>query len=141
MKKRVLRPESGGWADHETAYSDGVVIETPDYKRVFISGTTSDADTVADQTRDVLSDIEARLSEFGGEMNDIVRVRVYVSTAHLDETSLETIHEIRNEFFDRQHYPASTLLGIDGFVQDEYLIEIDAEAVIPSDGWESTVID
>lgn len=132
MDKEILNPDTGDWADHETAFSEGVVCDFSEYKRVFISGTTSDADGVKNQTREILEDIQLRLNETGGSIDDVVRVRVYVRDSEMSEDGLQDIHEARLEYFNADHYPASTLVGVSEFVQPEYLIEIDAEAIIPN---------
>lgn len=135
MRKQILNPDTGEWADHETAYSEGVIIQHPDYQRVYISGRVAEAPTIEEQTRAILESIEADLTAAGGNMRDIVRVRIYVTQSHLTEETLEQIHGVRLEFFERGHYPSSTLVEVEGLVRDEYLIEIDADAIIPDDEW------
>lgn len=137
MRKQILNPDTGTeWADHETAYSDGVVVECPGYKRVFISGRVSDAEAIETQTRNILQSIEEDLATVGGTTRDIVRVRIYVARSHLTEETIEAIHDVRHEFFEQGHYPASTLVEVEGLVREQYRIEIDADAVIPKDGWD-----
>lgn len=135
MKKTIINPETGEWADHEVAYSDAVVIDHPTHSRVHISGVISEADGIEAQTRDVLEQIESVVSDAGGTMDDIVRVRVYLSSPVMDEESLEIVHGVRREFFSAEHYPASTLVEIEDLVEDSAMIEIDADAVIPDEGW------
>ena len=133
MEKEIVNPQAGEWADHETAFSEGVVCDFGEYKRVFISGTTSDASGIKNQTREILEEIQTRLEGTGGSIDDVVRVRVYVRDSEMSEGALQDIHEARLEYFDADHYPASTLVGVSEFVQPEYLIEIDAEAIIPTE--------
>lgn len=144
MRKTILNPAAGeriGYTretDTEPAYAEGVVVAAEGYQRVFLAGLTSrDPDLdVGGQTRDVLEQIRADLERVGGTMDDVVRVRVYVAEPHLDEGNFRAIHEARGEFFDRQHYPASTLVEVSGLVREGKLVEIDAEAVVPDDGWD-----
>lgn len=144
MKKEILNPLEGEvdadtgpqWAEHETAYSRGVVVHADGYKRLHLTGLCSEEDGLEAQTRDLLEQIESELEGLGGGMADVVRVRVYMSKPVMDEDSLETVHEIRNEFFVQDHLPASTLIEIEDLVRDRYLIEIDADAVIPDDDWD-----
>lgn len=136
MRKQILNPDTGEWAEHETAYSEGVIVQHPEYQRVFISGRVSDTETIEAQTREILESFESDLSEVGGSIRDIVRVRIYVARSHLTDQTLEAIHGVRLEFFERGHYPSSTLVEVEGLVQDDYLIEIDADAIIPNDGWD-----
>lgn len=84
--------------------------------------------TMREQTRQVLEKIKAVLAHEGGAMDDIVRVRVYVT--QLDQQSLREIHEVRAAYFSDGKYPASTLVRVDQLVRDGALIEIDADAVI-----------
>ena len=140
MRKRALEPDAGDDLSEEssTAYSESVVIEASDHKRVHVSGVTSDEphEDIGDQTRDVLSQIEGVLARSDGEMSDVVRVRVYVEEPHLTQSEFEKVHEARREFFDAGSYPASTLVEVSGLIREGRTIEIDADAVIPDDGWE-----
>jgi len=136
MRKQILNPETGEWAEHDTAYSDGVVLDVPGGKRVFISGVVADGETIEDQTRAVLEEIEGMLDEQGGDMADVVRVRVNIARPEMGEATLETVHGVRSEFFDDRHLPASTLFEVEDLVEDRFDIEIDADAFIPEDGWD-----
>ena len=80
------------------------------------------------QTRQVLENIRTVLASAGGTMDDVARVTVYVT----DMSGLAQIHEVRGQYF-RRPYPASTLVEVKRLVKPEYLIEIDAVAVIPAD--------
>jgi len=80
------------------------------------------------QTRQVLENIRTVLAAAGGTMDDVARVTVYVT----DMSGLAQIHEVRGQYF-RRPYPASTLVEVKRLVKPEYLIEIDAVAVIPAD--------
>ncbi len=144
MRKTIVNPAAGeriGYAqgaDTEPAYAEGVVVAADGYQRVFLAGLTSrDPDLdMHGQTRDVLEQMRADLERVGGSMDDVVRVRVYVDEPHLDEENFRAVHEARAEFFDREHYPASTLVEVSDLVREGKLVEIDAEAIVPDDGWE-----
>jgi enamine deaminase RidA (YjgF/YER057c/UK114 family) len=100
---------------------------------VFISGMTSRrADgTIAGigdieaQTRQVCENLKAAVEEAGGTMDDICRVDVYVRNME----HFEQIHKVRREYF-RPPAPASTMVEISKMTSPEYLIEINAIAVI-----------
>lgn len=147
MRKRVLNPEASNdsaWAQATgttPAFSSAVVIETPEYDRVFLAGATaSEPDlSMGEQTRDILEQFASWLAKADGDMTDIVRVRVYVEEPHLTQDNLEQIHRTRGEFFDPAHYPASTLVEISRLIRDGRHIEIDAEAIIPRTDWDNTV--
>jgi 2-iminobutanoate/2-iminopropanoate deaminase len=116
-------------------FSDAVRVELPGGALLFISGkVATDAGgrvvgrTMKEQTRQVLDNIRAVLEHEGGTMDDIVRVRVYVT--QLDPRSLRDIHEVRAGYFKEGRYPASTLVGVTLLVREGALIEIDADAVL-----------
>lgn len=134
MRVYSLTPDAGDdLSEDSVAYSEAVVEEHDDHTRVHVSGATSNEphDDIGEQTRDVLSQIEAVLEDVGGEMTDVVRVRVYVEQSHLTDDEFEAIHAARREFFEAGSYPASTLVEVSGLIREGRWIEIDADAVIP----------
>ena len=92
------------------------------------AGTLVGKDDIRTQTRQVLENIRTVLAAAGGTLDDVARVTVYVT----DMSGLAQIHEVRGQYF-RRPYPASTLVEVKRLVKPDYLIEIDAVAVIPAD--------
>jgi reactive intermediate/imine deaminase len=78
------------------------------------------------QTRQVLENIKAALAAVGGTMDDVACVNVFV----VDMSHLQAIHEVRAEYWSSD-YPASTLVQVAGLVHPDYLIEINAIAIVP----------
>jgi len=136
MKKQIINAETGEWAEHDVAYADAVVVHLDGAKRLFISGVVAEGEDIETQTRSVLKQIEALVADHDGGIEDIVRVRVYISQPEMDEKSLEIVHDVRNEFFVQDHLPASTLVEVEALVSDEFLIEIDADTIIPDNSWD-----
>ena len=67
------------------------------------------------------------MEEAGGTLNDIVRVDVYVrNMEHFD-----IIHKVRREYFVAPA-PASTMVEVCKFTSPDYLIEMNAIAVLPN---------
>ncbi|MBI2528686.1 MAG: RidA family protein [Candidatus Rokubacteria bacterium] len=92
------------------------------------AGALVGKDDIRAQTRQVLENLRTVLAAAGGTLDDVARVTVYVT----DMSGLAQIHEVRGQYF-RRPYPASTLVEVKRLVKPEYLIEIDAVAVIPAD--------
>lgn len=118
------------------AFCDAVRIETGEAVFLYVSGQTPVddegrvvGDTMLEQTRQVLRRLERILAHEGARMQDIVRVRVYVTD--ISPEALRQVHAARNEVFPPDRRPASTLVQIAGIIRDGAMIEIDAEAVIP----------
>src|SRR5436853_3291075 len=113
-------------------FSQATMIEARG-RLVFISGMTARrADgTIAGigdieaQTRQVCENIKSAVEQAGGTMDDICRVDVYVrNMEHFDQ-----IHQVRREYF-RSPAPASTMVEVTKMVSADYLIEINAIAVV-----------
>ena len=101
---------------------------------VFVSGcVATDAqgrvvggnDVVA-QTRQVHENIKRCLTAAGATFADICKVTVFLRNIG----DREKVNTVRQEYFGA-HRPASTLVEISRLVRDDYLIEIEATAVIP----------
>jgi 2-iminobutanoate/2-iminopropanoate deaminase len=102
---------------------------------VFLSGMTSrradgsiaGVGNIEEQTRQVCENLKAAVEEAGGTLDDICRVDVYVrNMEHFD-----TIHKVRREYFTGIA-PASTMVEICKMTSPDYLIEINAIAVVAS---------
>jgi enamine deaminase RidA (YjgF/YER057c/UK114 family) len=136
MKKTVVKPL-------DRPFARAVGVERPDHTRVYLSGAvTSDTDEGLEaQTRETLAAIEALIETFDGHMTDLVRVRVYANET-LTAEAYEQINAARRDFFpDETHYPASTVLEVTGLVNDDYRVEIEADAIVPEDGWDTEIIE
>jgi len=78
------------------------------------------------QTRQVCENLKAAVETAGGTLDDICRVDVYVrNMEHFKE-----IHAVRQEYF-KPPLPASTMVEICKMTSPDYLIEINAIAVLP----------
>jgi 2-iminobutanoate/2-iminopropanoate deaminase len=116
-------------------FCDAVKVQLKECVMLFISGkvgmkpdNTLAGRTMREQTQQTLENIRDILTREGGTMDDIVRVRVYVT--QVDALSLRDVHEVRSKFWTEGKYPASTLVRVDQLIRDGALIEIDADAVI-----------
>ncbi len=79
----------------------------------------------AAQTHAILETIAKALAEAGASLKDVVRTRVYlVDMAHFD-----AVGRVHGEFFGDIR-PANSTLQVSAFVNPDYLVEIEADAVI-----------
>jgi 2-iminobutanoate/2-iminopropanoate deaminase len=113
-------------------FSQAIAIEAKG-KIVFISGMTARrADgsiagigDIEAQTRQVCENIKSAVESAGGTMDDVCRVDVFVRNIE----HFEKIHRVRREYF-KAPAPASTMVEVTKMVNPDYLIEINAIAVI-----------
>jgi 2-iminobutanoate/2-iminopropanoate deaminase len=88
-------------------------------------GTIAGVGDIEAQTRQVCENIKSTLEAAGGTMDDVCRVDVFVRNIE----HFERIHKIRREYF-KAPAPASTMVEVTKMVHPDYLIEINAIAVL-----------
>jgi reactive intermediate/imine deaminase len=101
---------------------------------VFVSGqvpidrdgrTVGQGDVVA-QGRQALENVRALVEAAGGALDDVCFLSIYVT----DIRNYTPFGELRREYF-REPFPASTVIGVTGLAEPDWLIEIEAIAYVP----------
>ena len=131
MKKREIRSEK--LPSPSGHFAQAIEIEAKG-RLVFISGMVAKgadgkvvgAGDIEAQTRQVCENVKAAIEAAGGTMDDICRVDVYVRNME----HFEKIHKVRRQYFGSPP-PASTMVEVSKFTSPDYLIEINAIAVLP----------
>ena len=112
------------------------VVEVRSGRMIFVAGQVSQdakGNLVGEkdfraQTNQVFENLRVALREVGADFSNLVKINTYI----LDTSHLATLREIRDkQFADIKHRPASTLVQVTKLARDEFLIEIEAVAVIP----------
>ncbi len=142
MEKILLGPEMGELADGSApAMSVGVATERTDGVDVSLSGLIHPEGTPVEQAEVVFEIIEDILTnDLDGAMTDITRLRFYVREEELTADTRRQLHELRREFFDAPAYPAATMVGVSELVHEDAALEIEAEAFVPDEEYEQTVV-
>jgi 2-iminobutanoate/2-iminopropanoate deaminase len=117
-----------------TGYSHAVEIDLGKSKMLIISGQVAlDAEgkvvgesDFAKQTEQVFINIKNIVENSGGTMNDLVKTTIYVR----DVSHITKFREIRNKYINVENPPASTLVEVSDLFRDEFLLEIEATAII-----------
>jgi enamine deaminase RidA (YjgF/YER057c/UK114 family) len=128
MKLKRLLVSSGSPYEPIVGFSRAVRVGNI----VAVAGTTAGSSgkpvaigDPAAQTRSALETIGKALAEAGASLEDVVRTRVYlIDLAHFD-----VVGRVHGEVFGDIR-PANTTLQVSGFVSPDYLVEIEADAVI-----------
>jgi enamine deaminase RidA (YjgF/YER057c/UK114 family) len=91
-------------------------------------GKTVGVGDVAVQTRQCLDIIKAALEQAGSGLQDVVRTRVILT----DIDDWKAAIEVRKDYF-KDVRPVDTIMAINRFVNAEWLVEFEADAIIS--GW------
>lgn len=97
---------------------------------VDVDGKTVGIGDVATQTRQCIELIKAALEQAGSGLQDVVRTRVILT----DIDDWKAAIDVRKEYF-RDIRPVDTIMAIERFVNPEWLVELEADAVVA--GWQS----
>ncbi len=92
-------------------------------------GKTVGVGDVAAQTRQCIEIIKTSLEKAGSGLQDVVRTRIILT--NIDDWKAAI--DVRKEYFSEVR-PVDTIMAIDRFVNPEWLIEIEADAVIAENG-------
>ncbi len=124
------RRRAGSGSPYERRYGFSRGVRVGD--RVLIAGTapiepdgSCDPDVGAQATR-CLTIIRSALEELGASCDDVVRTRMYLT----DPAHAGVVGAAHHEFFARAR-PAATMVVVAGLLDPAWLVEIEAEAVVP----------
>lgn len=93
--------------------------------QVFLAGQVSSGEGMEVQARGAFTKVKKLLEAAGGSLSDVVKMTVYVT----DISKRPELGKVRAEFFPGDK-PCSTLVEVKGLALPEYLVEIDATAIL-----------
>jgi reactive intermediate/imine deaminase len=79
------------------------------------------------QTEQVFANLKAALESVGASFTDVIKLNMYVT----DITQLAALREVRDKYVNLKTPPASTLVEVKRLAREEFLIEVEAVAVLP----------
>jgi enamine deaminase RidA (YjgF/YER057c/UK114 family) len=88
--------------------------------------TVAQGDT-ASQARRCLEIIQTAIEELGGELSDVTRTRILLTRIE----DWEQVAAVHGEFFGNIR-PANTIMQVVRFIDPDWLIEIEADAIVES---------
>jgi 2-iminobutanoate/2-iminopropanoate deaminase len=133
MPKEYVNPNS---LFSSLSHGFSQVVIASGKKMVFISGQTAwDArkkivggDNVLEQARQALRNLQAAVEATGGTLKDVVALRIYIVDYQAENGT--AVGTALREFFSPENPPASTWIGVSALAVPEFLIEIEATAVL-----------
>ena len=130
VKKSYIKPK--GLHQPFSKYSHAVIIEEPK-KFVFCAGQVAGdengnilgPDDFEAQGELVIDNLKAVLKEAGADLTDVIKLVSYVCSPH----DVKKVRALVKEHFP-DNPPANTICVLRGLAHPDYLLEIDATAVL-----------
>ena len=121
MKKQFIDPNEG--------FSQAVMTEVNNSKTIYISGQVGEGNNLESQTIATFQNLEKQLTNCNANFKDVVKMTTYIVNFN-PENDLPIYRKIRKDFLGDENYPANTLVGVTILGKREWLIEIEAIAII-----------
>ncbi len=133
MPKKYVNPTTL-FPSSQHGFSQAVVASGR--QLVFVSGQTAwdskknivGGGNLLEQARQALRNVEAAIAAAGGSLNDIVALRIYI--VNYQAGSAGAVSSVLKGFFSPENSPASTWIGVSALAVPEFLIEIEATAIL-----------
>ncbi|MEM6761557.1 MAG: RidA family protein [Pseudomonadota bacterium] len=117
-----LEPEIG----FSRAVRVGNIISIAGTAPISVSGGTDGVGDVYQQAKRCLEIIEAALVEAGATLDNVIRTRILLTDAELWRDAAKA----HGEYFGHIR-PACTFVEVSRFIDPDWLVEIEADAVLP----------
>lgn len=119
-----------GWT-HVASYTGGKTIQISGQVGINEKGEVVGRGDLKAQTEQAFKNIEIALASVGATFKDVVKTSLFV--VGLKPEYVPIIREVRSRYVWSEHPPVSTLVGVSALVGPDWLIEIEATAVIDAD--------
>jgi enamine deaminase RidA (YjgF/YER057c/UK114 family) len=130
----MAKPQSNVRFIHRAPAGYSHIVEVRGGRTLYISGQLAldqDGNLVGRsdfraQVKQVFENLKARLDEGGATFKDVVKLNFYLT----DASDLQALRDVRNSYVNTEAPPASTLVVVKQLVREEYMIEVEAIAVV-----------
>ena len=128
-QKRFINPEA---ISKPTGYTH--VVEATGSRIIHISGQVAldrqgnnvGIDDMQAQAEQVFQNLDAALAAAGATFEDVVKLTYFV----VDISQMQIIRDVRNRYINTAQPPASTAVEVRQLVRKEWLLEVEAVAVL-----------
>lgn len=126
---RFINPET---IAQPTGYTH--VVESRGSRTVYISGQVAfdqqgnlvGVNDMEAQAVQIFENLKAALAAVNAGFDDVVKLTYFV----VDISQMQVIREVRNRYLNPARLPASTAVEVRGLVRKEFLLEVEAIAVL-----------
>ena len=123
----MMKPTAG--YSQVAEVSDGKLIYIAGQVAADKSGNLVGKDDFGAQVEQVFKNLQAAVEAAGGNFHSVIKLNYYCVDS-VDPSIQSAVREIRDKYVDTSHPPASTFVVVRRLVRPEWLIEIEAVAVV-----------
>lgn len=120
-------PKSVGYSQ-AAVVTGGTVVLIAGQVALDKSGNVVGKDDFKAQIQQVFENLKAAVEAAGGSFNDVVKLNSYF----LDLSHLPEFREVRDKYINLKNPPASTAIQVPRLFRPEFVVEVEATAVVPS---------
>lgn len=133
MKRETVNPPA---LFNSTQYGFSQITVAPTGRMVFISGQVAwdenlnivGKNDLAKQTQKAIDNLRIAIESVGGSLENIMMLRIYKVNYEKEDGPI--ISSILKENFGTINPPASTWINVKGLANEDFMIEIEAQAII-----------
>jgi len=118
-------PKSVGYSQ-VAVVTGGVLVFVAGQVALDRSGNIVGKEDFRAQVQQVFENLKAAIEAAGGTLNDVIKLNSYF----LDVSHLPAFREVREKYFNLKNAPASTAVQVSRLFRPEFLVEIEAVAVV-----------
>jgi reactive intermediate/imine deaminase len=118
-------PKSVGYSQ-VAAVSGGKIVFISGQVAMDKSGKVVGSDDFRAQVQQVFENLNAAVEAAGGDFSDVIKLNSYL----LDFSHLQEFREVRDQYINLKNPPASTAVQVPRLFRPEFLVEIEAVAVV-----------
>lgn len=118
-------PKSVGYSQVATV-TGGTIIFVAGQVALDRSGNIVGRDDFGAQVQQVFENLKAAVETAGGDFSDVIKLNSYF----LDLSHLRQFREVRDKYVNLENPPVSTAIQVPGLFRPEFLVEIEAVAVV-----------
>ena len=134
MEKKFIHPEK--LANFPKLFTQVVSIESAGVKTIYISGQVAidregkvvGKGDLGAQAGQVFENLSLALESAGAKPEDVVKMNTYV--VNMKPEDGKTVGLARKKWFSQENLPASTMVGVVSLVAPDFLLEVEAIAVV-----------
>lgn len=134
MKKKFLNPaDLPNW---EQVFSQVAIVSAGNMRTIYVAGQVAvdehknligEGDLRAQSER-AFANLSRALAAVGASTADVVKLNIYIK--HYQPADAAIIRQALRKVFSHPNLPVSTWLGVEALAEEDFLIEVDAVAIV-----------